>query len=208
MPRANKQPPQLDPDTVYIAWQGFAADVDGVPIDVKQGTRLRGDHPTVQATHWNWLPDGAAPSELGERRREIYPEPPPHVDPYPREKPPPPLCDEDALVCVKPLPGGLTIGRQSIAPGDKVPKDHPEAKRYHDHFVPVVPDGLKRENAVVSKHTITYHQTGGEPIVVVHKGQWLPSDHSEVERHPSRFELPGLEGTRLDTSRHTPKKKE
>jgi hypothetical protein len=208
MPRTRKQPPELDPNTTYVAWQGFAADVEGVPIDVKQGTRLRGDHPTVQATWWNWLPDGAAPSELAERRRELYPEPPPHVDPYPREKPPPPLRDEDALLCIAPIPGGLTIGRQGVAPGTKVPKDHPDVKRYPDCFTPVVPEGLSRENAVVSKHTIRYHQTGGEPVVLVHQGQWIASDHPEVERHPSRFELPGLEGTTLETSRHIPKVKE
>jgi hypothetical protein len=61
MPRARKERPHLDPNTVYIAWQSFAIDIDGMPVDVKQGTRLRGDHPTVVASHWNWIADGAGP---------------------------------------------------------------------------------------------------------------------------------------------------
>jgi len=84
-----------------------------------------------------------------------------------------------------------------------VPKDHPAVRKNPDAFVPVVPEGLSRDDAVVAKHTIT---AGGE--VVVYEGQWIDRRHFEVERHPSRFELPGLEGTVLETSRHTPKKKE
>jgi hypothetical protein len=195
MPRARRQAPELDPNTTYCAWQSFAAQVDGVPIDVQEGTRLRGDHPTVQATWWFWLPDGYSPAEYGERYRELYPELPPHVDPYEREKPPPPVRDEDALVCIKPLPGGLTIGRKAVAPGDKVPKDHPDAKKYPHHFVDVVPKGLAR-------------QPSGQEEVAFYQGQWVRNDHPEVERHPERFELPALEGTTLKRTRHAKKVKE
>jgi hypothetical protein len=87
MPRANKQPPQLDPSTTYVAWQSFAVEIDGHPVDVQKGTRLRGDHPTVAASWWYWLPDGAAPSELAARVREVYPEAELNIQAYQRPKP-------------------------------------------------------------------------------------------------------------------------
>lgn len=202
MPRARKEPPDLDPNVTYVAWQGFAADVDGLPVDVKQGTRLRGNHPTVEATWWNWLPDGAAPSELAERVRQVYPEPEVHVEAYERAKQPP-LRDEDAMVCARPVSDALALNQKGLAPGVKVPKDSEVVKKNPDAFVPVVPEGLSRDDAVVAKFTIT----AGDQVVV-HAGQWLSRHHYEVERHPARFELPGLEGTTLETSCHTPKKKE
>jgi hypothetical protein len=204
MPRAKKEPPQLDAGTTYVAWQSFAIDIDGVPIDVKQGTRLRGDNPTVVASWWNWVADGASPAEVAQRRRELYPEADPHIDPYEREKPPPPLADRDAVVCVQELPGGLTLGRIGIAGGDKVPRDHPDAKKYPSHFVDVIPEGVDPANAVVSKVTIRYSLPGGGEQVAVYRGQYIAADHPEVERHPARFELPGVE----HRSRHTPKVKE
>ena len=76
-------------------------------------------------------------------------------------------------------------------------------KKNPDAFVPVVPPGLSRDNAVVARYTIT----AGDQVVV-YKGQWLDRHHYEVERHPARFELPGLEGTSLEASRHTKKVKE
>jgi hypothetical protein len=203
MPRVRKQPPQLDPSVTYVAWQGFSADVNGVPLDVPRGTRLRGDHPTVQATWWNWLPDGHDTAEQAARFREIYPEADWRAEQYSRPKPPPPLRDEDALVCIRPVLGALSNRGEKIAPGVKVPKDHPAAQRQPDAFVPVVPPGLSRDDAVVAKYTIT----AGDQVVV-HAGQWLDRRHFEVERHPSRFELPGLEGTTLERSRHAKKVKE
>jgi hypothetical protein len=203
MPRVKKAAPELDPSVTYVSWQSFAVEIDGYPVDVQKGTRLRGDHPTVRASWWFWLPDGAAPSELAERRREIYPELPPHVDPYEREKPPP-LADRDAVVCVRELPGGLTLGRLGIAVGDKVPRDHPDAKKYPGHFVDVIPEGVDPGNAVVAKMTIRYSLPGGGEQVAVYAGQYIAADHPEVERHPARFELPGVE----HRSRHTPKVKE
>jgi hypothetical protein len=204
MPRARKEPPQINPDTVYVAWTSGAAQLaDGTEAIVKEGNRYRGDNPLVKALWWMFLPDGHTGADRQARYRELYPEPEPHVDPYRREKPAPPLGDEDAMVCIAAIPGGLTVRGQGVAPGTKVPKDHPDVKRYPEHFAPVVPEGLSRENAVVSKHTIRIGDT-----VVVHQGQWLPADHYEARRHPERFELPGLEGTTLERSQHTPKVKE
>jgi hypothetical protein len=204
MPRASKRSPELDPTVTYVAWQSFAIDIDGLPVDVKQGTRLRGDHPTVAASWWNWVADGASPAEVAERRRAVYPEADPHIDPYVREKPPPPLYDDEAAVCIKELPGGLTLGRTGIAPGDKVSKDSPDVKKHPRHFAPVIPNGVDAGNAVVSKVTIKYSLPGGGEEVCVYRGQYISASHPEVERHPSRFELPGVEYR----SRHTPKKKE
>ena len=203
MPRARKQAPELDPNTTYVAWQSFAVEIDGFLVDVQKGTRLRGDHPTVAASFWYWLPDGAAPSELAARIQEVYPEPEIHVEAYERAKPSPPLRDEDAMVCVRPISGALALSQKGITPGEKVPKDAPAVKKNPDCFVPVVPEGLSRDNAVVAKYTIT----AGDQVIV-YKGQWIDRNHFEVERHPARFELPGLEGTSLETSRHTPKVKE
>jgi excisionase family DNA binding protein len=203
MPRARKQPPDLDPSTTYVAWQSFAVEVDGYPVDVQKGSRLRGDHPTVQASWWYWLPDGAAPSELAARVRDVYPDPEVHIEAYERAKPPPPLRDEDAMVCIRPLSGALALAQKGIAPGEKVAKDSPAVKKNPDAFVDVVPLGLSRENAVVSKHTIT----AGDQVIV-YKGQWIDRHHYEVERHPARFELPGLEGTTLESTRHAKKVKE
>jgi hypothetical protein len=106
-------------------------------------------------------------------------------------------------VCIKALSGALALAQKGIAPGEKVPKDSPAVKKNPDAFVPVVPEGLGRDNAVVAKYTIT----AGDQVIV-HAGQWIDRHHFEVERHPARFELPGLEGTSLESSRHTPKKKE
>ena len=119
MPRVRKQAPELDPSTTYVAWQSFAVEIDGYPIDVAKGTRLRGDHDTVRASWWYWLPDGAAPSELAARTREVYPEPEVHVQAYERAKPPPPLRDEDAMVAILPLSGALALSQEGIAPGEQ-----------------------------------------------------------------------------------------
>jgi hypothetical protein len=203
MPRASKQPAQLDPTVTYVAWQSFAVEIDGYPVDVQKGTRLRGDHPTVAASPWYWLPDGAAPSDLAARVREVYPDPEVHVEAYKRAKPPPPLRDEDAMVCIRPISGALALSQKGIAPGEKVPKDAEVVRKNPDCFVPVVPEGLSRADAVVARYTIT---VGDQ--VVIHQGQWIRKNHFEAERHPARFELPGLEGTSLETSRHTKKVKE
>lgn len=143
------------------------------------------------------------PSDLAARVREVYPEPEVHVEAYERAKPPPPLRDEDAVVCIRPIAGALALNQKGIAPGVKVPKDDPVVQKNPDCFVDVVSEGLDRTNAVVAKYTIT----AGD-VVVVYQGQWIRNDHYEVTRHPARFEWPGLEGTTLETSRHAPKKKE
>jgi hypothetical protein len=203
MPRANKQPPELDTTLTYVSWQSFAVEIDGYPVDVQKGTRLTGDHPTVAASWWYWLPDGAAPSELAARVREVCPDPEVHVEAYERAKPPPPLRDEDAVVCIRPVSGALALAQKGIAPGEKVPKDSSAVTKNPDAFVPVVPEGLSRDDAVVAKYTIT----AGDQVVV-YAGQWIDRHHFEVERHPARFEPPGLEGTTLEHSRHAKKVKE
>jgi hypothetical protein len=62
MPRAAKTP-KPDPNAIYRSWQGFAVDVDGVPVSVGVGERLRGDHPAVRAAFWNFVEDGWPLSE-------------------------------------------------------------------------------------------------------------------------------------------------
>lgn len=151
----------------------------------------------VLAARWR------GPQRIGSPHSGGLPEPEVHVEAYQRAKPPPPLRDEDAAVCIRAIGGALALNQQGVAPGTKLPKDAEVVRENGDCFVDVVPEGLSRDNAVVAKYTIT----AGD-VVVVHAGQWLDRHHYEVQRHPARFELPGLEGTTLETSRHTPKKKE
>jgi hypothetical protein len=101
------------------------------------------------------------------------------------------------------MSGGLALNQRGVGPGTRLPKDAEVVKDNPDCFVDVVPGGLSRDDAVLAKYTIT----AGD-VVVVYAGQWINRHHCEVERHPARFELPGLEGTTLDTSRQTPRKKE
>jgi hypothetical protein len=203
MPRVKKAAPQLDSDVVYVAWQSGAVLVNGIEALFREGDRLPGSHPTVQASWWYWLPDGHTPADVAARYQEVFPEPEVHVEAYERAKPPPPLLDENAVVCIRPVSGALALNQKGVAPGEKLPKDAAVVKQNPDAFVPVVPAGLSRDNAVVAKYTIT----AGDQVVV-YQGQWIDRHHFEVERHPSRFELPGLEGTTLERSRHVKKVKE
>lgn len=75
MPRARNQPPELDPHVVYVAWQSSAALVDGVEALFREGDRLPGDHPTVRATWWCWLPDGHSPAQTRSATRCLYSQP-------------------------------------------------------------------------------------------------------------------------------------
>jgi hypothetical protein len=148
MPRARKQPPELDPDTTYVAWQGFAADVHGVPINVQAGTPYVGTIRRCKppgGTGWLTVP---LPADQGARFREVYPEGDWQAERYQRRKPPPPLRDEDAVVCIRQVSGALALNQQSVAPGTKLPEDAEVVKKNPDCFVEVVPAGLSRENAV------------------------------------------------------------
>jgi hypothetical protein len=81
VPRASRRKDQPDPDQVYVAWQGGAADVDGVPVTWGQGDRLRGDSLAVRGAFWCFVPDGtervdwpnvhAAAAEQNERQKRI-----------------------------------------------------------------------------------------------------------------------------------------
>ncbi len=58
----------IDEAAIYVAVDALSAGVDGVPQTIKQGARLRGNHPLVRNFGNNWLPDGTPDDELHHRR--------------------------------------------------------------------------------------------------------------------------------------------
>lgn len=57
---------KVDPETVYVAWQGAAVEVDGSQYLVKRGEHLLGSHPAVRALGLSvFAPDGTPDSERG-----------------------------------------------------------------------------------------------------------------------------------------------
>jgi hypothetical protein len=41
--------PRIKSNGIYVAWQPTIGTVDGVPVTVRRGQRVRGDHPLVVA---------------------------------------------------------------------------------------------------------------------------------------------------------------
>lgn len=69
MPRAAQKRPKFEPDQLVIAWETFST-VDG--LVVRQGTRLRGDDPAVQAAPHLFLPVDANDREIQRRAEEEF----------------------------------------------------------------------------------------------------------------------------------------
>ena len=70
MPKVAKGKP--DPAVIYVAWQSFAAEVDGAQVSVRAGARLHGDTPVVVACFWNFVREGADAAEMRAKRNETY----------------------------------------------------------------------------------------------------------------------------------------
>lgn len=49
---------KLDPDAIYVAWQGFATTIDGTPVIIREGARLRGTEPAVKHLPQFFVKDG------------------------------------------------------------------------------------------------------------------------------------------------------
>lgn len=57
-----------DPTKIYICWNAFSVDVDGIPQTYPMGYRLRGDHPAVARWMENFYEDGAPTGEIPDAR--------------------------------------------------------------------------------------------------------------------------------------------
>ena len=195
MPRAAKREPELDPNAIYVCWCAFATDaMPGSPV-IKSGSRLRGDHPAVQACPQYFVSDGADEAERMAKHDEVYGTTAPELVPdFP--PPLPPVRDEDALVAIRDI-GSLTGGRSGtgqleaapnvLLKGQRAHRDSEIAKANPDAFVPVVPKGLKRRDALVAKAAMANIDDDGGRGWSVFQGQWVDRSHPAVKLNPTLF---------------------
>jgi hypothetical protein len=104
------------------------------------------------------------------------------------------LRDEDAAVATKDLFGstdGVSAVLVVIASGTRLRKDDPRVKFHAGGFVPVLPQGLRREDALLA--TATMRTIGHGDERTVHAGQLVPRDDPMVHLHPHHFQLPPFE---------------
>jgi hypothetical protein len=180
---------KIDPDKIYVALESASvATLPGAPV-VQKGTRLLGSNPFVQAAPWNFIVDAADDAERQARRRKLYDEAfeEPHDRPDYRPSPAR-LCDEDAVVAIR----AAGSWAERVTAGERLPKDHSVVKKDRSAFVPVVPKGLARRDAVVALSTIT--QQGDEGTRVVYEGSWVHRDDELVRIHPYQFASPAPTG--------------
>jgi len=90
------------------------------------------------------------------------------------------IRDEDALV--------------NIFNGERVAKGSPEAKRRPDWYVPVVPQGLSRRDALVALTEMSLIGDGAKRTRTVHANTWVHRDDPLVELHPFNFQMPDAVG--------------
>ena len=185
-------------DAVVVALSSFSTDnVPGSGV-IAQGTRLRASNPIVKAVPHLFVPDGATAEELHAARRAL------HADAYAElEKerithqpaPPKPVRDEDAVVATR-TAGSYSKGKAAlsatgeslaVAAGDKVAKTHPAVKADPDAFVPVVPPGLQRKDALEALAYMSNLNADGELEYEVHEGTWVPRDHPAARVNPAMF---------------------
>jgi hypothetical protein len=167
-----------DPDKIYMAWQSAAVfSLPDNPV-VKHGQRLPGSHPIVQAVPWLFVEDGdeqAAAEKLAEDLRA-------HAPVEAAKLPPaPPIRDEDAVVAISDYCASKGSRR---AKSDDLVKDNPS------HFEPVVPRGLKREDAVVALADFEREDNG--KVRKVFAGQWIHHEDELVQMHPESFATPSF----------------
>jgi hypothetical protein len=149
--------------------------LEGGPFPVAAYSRFRVSHPVVKAVPDLFIEDGADYSEIAAQRTRLWmeasppPEPPAPVLPAERR-----LVDEDALV--------------SKFNAERVRKGSPEVKLHPDWYVPVVPSGLSRRDALLVLAPMTLIGDGGKPTRIVHAGTWLHRDDPLVHLHPHNFQ--------------------
>jgi hypothetical protein len=169
--------PKLDPNAIYVCVEPFVTSaLPGGPFPVRYLTRLKGDHPAVKLQPGYFVPDGSDDAAISKRRAAIYkadvaaaPPPPVHV-------PPAPLTDDQVLL--------------QKETGERVDKRSPRVKANPSAFVPVNPDNLAIEEAVVAKQVIRNIGEDMEPTLEIAPGQWVRRSDPVVAEHPHIWAMP------------------
>jgi len=138
----------------------------GGPFPVAAYSRFKVDHPVVKAVPDMFIDDGADYGEIAAQRMRLM------MDSFPPSEPPAPVAreerrldDEDALV--------------SKINGERVRKGSPEVKLHPDWYVPVIPAGLSRSDALLVLQEM--RQIGDA-------GTWLDKNDELVHLHPHNFQ--------------------
>jgi hypothetical protein len=117
MPRV-KPKQRFDDDTIVVAWQAFASDIEGTPYTIARGTRLRGGHPAVRACPAYFTEDGTPAEEM-----PVMDVPVPQHEPTTRS--PEPIAEDDAVVADVAF---NVTGRGHFAKGTRLRRDDPLVK--------------------------------------------------------------------------------
>jgi hypothetical protein len=176
-----------------------------------QGARLRASSEVVRLNPLKFIADGATDQERFQAVQRSRPvrEVTQHI---PITRPPTPLEDEDAVLCIRNVraksDGDVHLRDPlRLAAGTRVRKDHPLVAPNRDAFVPVAAPGLIRSNALRAKADLIVTRRGpdGEYIqetnqaliqlhgghkrfLLIHKGQWAARDDPMVKEHAGNFE--------------------
>jgi hypothetical protein len=174
-----KSKPKFRTEHVIAVDSFVTSALEGGPFPVSAFSRFRVDHPVVKAVPDFFAEDGSDYAEIAaQRTRLMTASAPPAEPPAPIAREERRIRDEDALV--------------NIYGGERVAKGSAEAKRRPDWFVPVVPEGLSRSDALLVLAPMTLIGDGGKPTRTVHAGTWISRDDPLVEIHPFNFQLPDV----------------
>ena len=99
------------------------------------------------------------------------------------------IPDEDALVVIA---SAGEFWDRGYRIGVRVHKDASVAQENPEAFVAVVPDGVRREDALIPLQRLEHIAENGERTVL-HQGVWVRRDHELVQVHPHLFREPGQE---------------
>lgn len=203
MPRAAKKTPKPDPDTLYVAWDSVSVG----EIVVPEGTRLLGGHPAVRTCPWFFMPADAPDDEIARRRASEYAEqeqearaasPP---EPGPKVPEPAPRRGDDVVAArsaghvaiftmgeARPVAGrgGQAL---AVAPGDRLPRDHPIVEAEPEAFRPVNPDDVPLGRARLATATVSTEDEDGNRRVI-YMGQLADRDDPLVQGNWHVFVVP------------------
>jgi hypothetical protein len=177
-----RKQPKFTANDIVEAVHTFATHMPsiGTALVFREGERVRGDNEAVKQNPQFFALAGSPHEELDAQRRELYARDWSSAPAQVFTKIAPALRDEDAVV-----PCSLVIG---VPEGKRMAKDDPAVKEQRDAFVPVVGDGLTRENSVVALTTMKHTGSDGTTRTVW-QGQWVAKDDALVSLHPHSFGL-------------------
>ena len=178
MPRVKKK---FRADEIVVCIESFVTNClpESPNYPVPAGTRLLGKHPIVSRCRQFFVADGTPHDEVASLRAAIYMDaeapfvPPPQPD---RTRIEQRIPDEDALV--------------DIYNGERAHRKSETAKLRPERYVPVVPPGLDRRDALLARSTMSLIGDDGQPTRTVYRGQWVHRDDPLTILHPHAFELP------------------